>query len=205
MYCPKCKCEYVGWKEKCPACRTVLLDGKPKVTDVESTPIDYTTLIDAVVENGGTLTIEVVATDVEAKRARGFPYIGRGYAWAKRMEGAHEDCIVELITTEVGRDRKWTFPYFGYGFAWEKEMQGSVGGNALTLRAEKVARESKMTFPYAGYGRAWVQSMVGKCGEKLDVTLTITEVRQRKKLGFPYFGFGFAWANVGELTLTLAN
>jgi hypothetical protein len=195
----------MGWNEKCPACRTVLLEVKPKVTEAESNPIDYATLVSSIRENGGALTIELFATDVETKRGREFPYIGRGYAWTKRMEGAHEDCIVELITTEVGRDRKWTFPYFGYGFAWEKEMQGSVGGNALTLRAEKVARESKMTFPYAGYGRAWVQSMSGKCGEKLDATLTITEVRQRKKLGFPYFGFGFAWANVGELTLTLAN
>ena len=205
MYCPQCNCEYAGWTEKCPVCKSVLLDTKPSVMDVESTPIEYADLVNAVREQGGSLTIKMVATDIVTKRGREFPYIGRGYAWARQMEGAHGDYTFKLITTEVGRDRKRTFPYFGFGFAWEKEMQGSIGGNPLTLKAEKVARESKMRFPYAGYGFAWVQFMSGKCGDDLEATLTITEVRKRRKYGFPYFGFGFAWANAGELTLTLAD
>jgi hypothetical protein len=205
MYCPQCACEYSGWKEKCPVCKTTLLDGKPEVSNVESTPMDYADLVDAVRENGGALTIKMVATDIATKRGRQFPYIGRGYAWTKQMEGTCDDCTATLTTTDVGRDRKWTFPYFGYGFAWEKEMQGSVGGNPLTLEAEKVIRETRMGFPYAGYGRAWVQSMSGKCGEDLEATLTITEAQQRRKVSFPYFGFGYAWVNAGDLTLKLAE
>ena len=205
MYCPQCKCDYTGWTEKCPVCKSVLLDGKPNIFDVEAAPIDYADLVNAVRENGGSLTFEMVATDIATKRGRQFPYMGRGYAWARKMEGTRDEFTIKLTTTEVGRDRKWTFPYFAYGFAWEQEMQGNVGGNALTLKAEQVARERQMRFPYAGYGRAWVQSMSGKCGEALEVTLKITEVQQRKKYGFPYFGFGYAWANAGELTLTLAD
>lgn len=205
MYCPQCHCEYTGWTEKCPACKSVLLDKKPGVIDVEAAPIDYADLVEAVRENGGSLTIEMVATDIVTKRGRQFPYLGRGYAWAKQMEGVCDGLTIKLTTTKVGRERKWAFPYFAYGFAWEQEMQGSVGGNALTLKAEKVTRESQMRFPYAGYGRAWVQSMSGKCGEALEATLTIIEVQQRRKYGFPYFGFGFAWANAGELTLTLTS
>ena len=205
MYCPQCHCEYAGWNEKCPVCKSALLDNKPQVTDIESTPIEYADLVNTVRENGGTLTIKLVATDIATKRGRQFPYLGRGYAWTKQMEGTCEHCTAKLTTTEVGRDRKWGFPYFAYGFAWEKEMQGNVGGNALNLKAEKVIRESKMGFPYAGYGRAWVQSMVGKCGEELDAALHITEVRRRQKLEFPYFGFGYAWPNAGDLTLTLVE
>ena len=205
MYCPQCNCEYTGWKEKCPVCKSVLLGSKPNIAVLETSAIDYAALVDTVREHGGSLTIELVATDIATKRGRRFPYMGRGYAWTKQMTGAREDFIVKLTTTEVGRERKWTFPYFGYGFAWEQEMQGSVGGNAVDLKAEKVARQSKTTFPYAGYGWAWVQVMSGKCGEALEATLTITEVHKRKQYGFPYFGFGYAWANAGELTLTLAN
>lgn len=205
MYCPRCNCEYAGWKERCPVCKTALLEKKPAVTSIDSNPITYDTLVDAVRESGGTLTIEMAATEIETKRGRGFPYIGRGYAWAKKFQGGQDNLVVKLSTTEVGRARGWQFPYFGYGFAWENEMQGSVGGNPLILKAEEVARESKMGFPYLGFGRAWVQKMTGKCGEMLDTTLTITEVQQRQKSGFPFFGFGYAWANMGQLTLTLVE
>jgi len=205
MYCPECDCEYVGWSEKCPVCRTILLEAKTINIKVESEPLAYAALLDIVRENGGTLTIDMIATGIEMKRGRDLIYIGRGYAWAKHMEGECDGCYAELTTTEVGRERKRGFPYFGYGFAWEKEMQGSVSGNALTLKAEKVAREQKMEFPYKGYGRAWVQTMSGKCGGKLEAHLTITEVQQRKQWRFPYFGFGFAWPSAGKLTLTLVD
>lgn len=203
MYCPQCKCEYAGWQGKCPVCQSALLDAKPVVSEVEATSIYYADLVDKVRENGGTLNIEVFATEIEQKRGRAFPYLGRGYAWTKQMKGAFADQSVELITTAVGRDRTSTFPYFGHGFAWEKELQGNVGGNALTLQAEKVAQEKQLAFPYRGYGRAWVVSMSGSCGEELDAELTITEVKKRHQGGFPYFGFGFAWANAGQLTLKL--
>ena len=205
MYCPQCNCEYTGWNQKCPVCQTRLVEVKPEVTKIDSDLVDYAALVDAVREHGGTLTIEMKATDIETKRGRGFPYVGRGYAWANQFEGVNDDFSARLTTTEVGRSRKWTFPFFGYGFAWEKEMGGSVNGNPLTLKAEKVARESKMAFPYRGYGRAWVQEMSGECGEKLAAVLTITEVQKRKKWAFPYSGFGFAWANAGQLTLTLVE
>lgn len=203
MYCPQCNCEYTGWNQKCPVCQTELLAVKPESSKIKSDPADYAALVDAVREYGGVLTIEIKATDIETKRGRSFPYIGRGYAWTKQFEGIHNDFSARLTTTEVGRDRKRTFPYFGYGFAWEKAIQGSVNGIPFTLKAEKVARERKMAFPYRGYGFAWVQAMSGKCGEKLEAKLTITEVQNRKNWGFPYFGFGFAWANAGQLTLTL--
>lgn len=205
MYCPKCNCEYSGWNERCPVCQTVLLENKPPVTSIDSSTIPYDNLVEAVRENGGTLTIQMVATDIETRRGRGFPYLGRGYAWTKKLEGHLDRMSAQLTTTEVGRDRGWQFPYFGYGFAWENEMQGTVAGNPIILKAEKVARESKMGFPYRGFGRAWVQTMSGKCGEKIDTKLSVTEVQQRQKSGFPYFGFGYAWANAGQLTLTLVE
>jgi len=204
MYCPQCSCEYTGWKHKCPVCQTRLLEVKPNATHMKPSPIDYDSLVEAVRNYGGSITIEMETTDVESKRGRRMPYIGRGYAWAKQMEGSNANFSVKLQTSEVGRDRKWAFPYYGYGYAWEKSIQGSVNGNALTLTAEKVARERKVGFPYKGYGYAWVQSMSGDCGEKLKATLTISEVRKHKQWTFPYFGFGFAWVNAGKLTLTLA-
>ena len=204
MYCPQCNCEYTGWKQKCPVCQTRLLEVKPNATKIKSKPADYDSLVDAVREHGGSLTIEMEATEIETKRGRRMPYIGRGYAWAKQMEGINDHFSVTLRTCEVGRDRKWTFPYFGYGFAWEKSMQGNVNGNPLSLKAEKVSRQSKKGFPYKGYGFAWVQTMSGECGEKLRARLTITEVQKQRRWLFPYFGFGFAWANAGKLTLTLA-
>lgn len=203
MYCPHCKCDFEGWHGKCPICQAALLDAKPVVVNLESTSIDYADLVDEIRENGGTLTSNVVATEIEQKRGRSFPYLGRGYAWTKKLEGVYANHSVVLTTTEVGRDRTWTFPYFGHGFAWEKELQGNVGGNALILKAEKVAQDKQLAFPYRGYGRAWVVKMEGRCGDKLDAKFTTTEVKKRQTGSFPYFGFGYAWVNAGELTLTL--
>jgi hypothetical protein len=205
MYCPECKVEYQGWKSNCPVCQAVLLESKPTTVHPNGDPIRYDELVEIVRENGGSLTIELTATKIEKKRGRGFPYLGRGYAWAKEMEGAQEPLAARLSTTEVGRKRGYQFPYFGFGYAWEKAMQGEVSGNPVTLKAVKVARERKIAFPYQGYGRAWVQAMSGECGEALQADLKITEVKQRKEHGFPYFGFGYAWANAGELTLSLGR
>ncbi len=205
MYCPKCNCEYVGWREKCPVCRTNLLDAKPKTPEETPKPLPYADLLEKIREHDGSLTIEMVATEIEMKRGRAFPYIGRGYAWTKHLQGFCDSCSAELTISQIGRDRKRTFPYFGFGFAWEEEMQGSVSENALTLKAEKVARDQEMEIPYRGYGYAWAVEMSGKCGDRLNARLTVTEVRRRKERGFPYFGFGFAWPNAGQLTLTLVD
>jgi len=203
MYCPQCKCEYTGWNEKCPVCQTALLEAKPTINKVETVSTDYASLVDTVRANGRTLTIDVVATNIETKRGRAFPYLGRGYGWTKQFEGTYKQHVVILTTTEVGRDRTWGFPYFGYGFAWEKEISGEIDGNHLLLEADKVAQDKQLAFPYRGYGRAWVVSMSGSCGKELNAALKVTEVKKRQTGSFPYFGFGYAWANAGQLTLTL--
>jgi hypothetical protein len=205
MYCPECKCEYQGWNQKCPVCQTVLLETKPPEIQTDAKPIPYGELVDTLRETGGSITFDLTTTGIETKRRRSFPYIGRGYAWAKEMTGIHDQLTIKLNTTEVGRSRSWQFPYFGYGFAWEKEMEGNVGGNPLTLKADQVSRERKMAFPYLGYGRAWVQSMSGECGKEIRVHLQVTEVGQRKQHSFPYFGFGYAWVKAAQLKLSLSE
>jgi hypothetical protein len=203
MFCPECRCEFVGWTGKCPNCNTPLVEESPTVPGIAGKRVSYEALVDLVRENGGQLGIDLSTSEVRRERKWRFPWLGYGRAWAKRMQGAFEDMLVDLMTTEVGRDRGWTFPYLGYGFGWARRVQGSIGGNEVVLTAAKVGTEKKWGFPYFGYGYAWTQEMSGECGAQLAVGLTTTDVRRHRKWSLPYFGYGFAWANRGILTLTL--
>jgi hypothetical protein len=203
MFCPECRCEFVGWTGKCPGCKTPLVAKAPSVLCVSHEPIPYEALVDLVRESGGQLMIDLSTTEVERERKWRFPYLGYGRAWAKRMQGAFDDVPVDLVTTEVGRGRKWTFPYIGYGFGWAKSMRGNAGGNEVVLTAKKVGMDKKWGFPYFGHGYAWTQEMSGECGDQLEADLSTTDVRTQRKWGFPYLGYGFAWADKCTLTLTL--
>ena len=203
MFCPKCRCEFVGWTGKCPNCKTLLVEGLSPIPETADKPISYEALVDLVRENGGQLRIDLSTTDVGMEKKWGFPYSGYGFAWAKTMQGDFDDILVDLTTTEVGMEKKESFPYRGYGFAWAKAMRGYIGGNKVTLTAKKVAREKKWSFPYSGYGSAWTQEMSGECGGQLKADLLTTDVGRHKGWGFPYLGYRFAWANSSILTLTL--
>ena len=203
MFCPTCRCEFVGWTGRCPVCKTSLVEELPTVHETADKPIPYEALVDLVRENGGQLRIDLSTTDVGMEKKRGFPYSGYGFAWVKIMQGAFNDILVDLTTTKVGMEKKQRFPYRVYGFAWAKAVQENIGRNKVTLTAKKVAREKKWSFPYSGYGSAWTQEMSGECGGQLKADLLTTDVGRHKGWGFPYLGYRFAWANSSILTLTL--
>ena len=159
MFCPECRCEFVGWTGKCPGCKTPLVEESPSVPDVADKPIAYEALVDLVRENGGQLRIDLSTTEVGRERKWRFPCLGYGRAWAKRMQGAFKDVRVDLMTSEVGRGGKWSFPYQGHGFGWTRRMQGNVGGKEVVLTARKVGMEKKWSLPYLGYGFAWTEEM----------------------------------------------
>ena len=203
MYCPECKCEFEGWTGKCPNCRTPLVEGSPLIEEIAEEPISYEALVELVRENGGSLGIDLSASEVGKEMRRRFPYSGHGYAWTRRMQGVFNNILVDLATTEAGKERKERFPYRGFGFAWAKTIQGNVAGNQVTLTATEVGTDRKWSFPYSGFGYAWTQEMSGQCGDELKVDLRTTDVGRRRRSGFPYLGYGFAWASKGVLTLTL--
>ena len=203
MFCPQCRCEFVGWTDKCPDCHISLVEELPPIPEAADESISYEALVDLIRENGGQLKIDLSTTDVGMRRKGGFPYLGYKFAWAKRMQGDLKGNVVDLTTTRVGREKKWSFPYQGHGYAWTKRMEGHVGGNPLTLTANKVGREKRSSFPYRGYGFAWAQELTGECGDRLRVDLLVTDVGRKKGWSFPYSGYGSAWANEGVLTLTL--
>ncbi len=203
MYCPTCECEFEGWTGKCPNCKNPLQGGKPPVQISSQQQVDYESLVDIVKERGGTLNIELKASEVGKTKATRFPWMGFGYAWTKRMQGAREGVSVDLSTTKVGKDKKWSFPYQGLGYAWRQELQGSIGGNEVTLTAKKVTRKKTWSFPFRGYGYAWTEEMSGECGRDLLIELKTTEVKKIRRWLFPYFGFGYAWVKAGELSLSL--
>jgi len=202
MFCPNCKCEFVGWR-RCPDCEIILEESPPEVEATAGEPMAYDELLDLVRQNGGQIEIDVVVSGVNRERKLRFPYRGHGYAWARGMQGEGQGLSVRLATDQVGRKRGWSFPYLGYGYAWEKSMQGQVSGNPLELRATKVQRENKWRFPYLGYGRAWVESLAGECGQGLRAELEISEVAKKRSWTFPYHGYGFAWPKSGVLKLAL--
>lgn len=203
MYCPQCRCEFVEWIGKCPCCKIPLVHQVPPDRQNVSETISYEALVDLVRKNGGKLKIEVLTTDVGKNKRWRFPYLGYGFAWAKRMQGDFNNILVYLTTAAVGMERKWAFPYMGYGYAWARRMRGYIGGQEFSLAAKKVGMERKWGFPYMGYGYAWIQEMSGECGHRLRIHLLTTEVRREKRWEFPYQGYGFAWADKGMLTLTL--
>lgn len=206
MYCVVCKCEFEGWTEACPNCKTkLIMDKPPELSALSQTSLPYEDLLALVKENDGQLTVDLAASGICTEKQRAFPYLGYGYAWVKTMQGQHESLRVELHTTETGKDKSYSFPYFGYGFAWSKKMEGTFAGNVIVLSASRVERKTNRAFPYLGYCFAWTHEMTGQCGDSLKAVLTVTDVAQQKTYGFPYFGFGFAWENEALLTLSLVG
>jgi hypothetical protein len=202
MFCPQCRCEFPAWIRVCPDCKVPLTGELPPSPEYVDKTLSYDALVDMVRKNGNQLKIDLVATEVGRDRKWGFPYMGYGFAWTKRMKGTFDTISVDLITTEVGMEKKWGFPYRGYGFAWAKRMKGYIGGNEITLTAKKVSMEKKWGFPYQGYGHAWAQGMSGECGSLLKADFETTKVGRETKWGFPYMGYGYAWAQEGILTVT---
>ena len=194
MYCSECSCEFEGWTGNCPNCKTPLVERLPSIAEAADEPISYEALVDLVGKNGGSLRIDLSASEVGREKRRGFPYSGYGYAWTKRMRGVSNNILVDLATTGVGKAKKERFPYRGFGMAWAKAMQGSVAGNQVALTAKRVGTDRKWSFPYSGYGYAWAQEMSGQCGDELTVDLRTTDVGRRRRSGFPYLGYGLAWA-----------
>ena len=103
MFCPECKCEYVGWTGTCPDCKTPLVEEKPNEFEHADRPISYEDLLALVKENDGQLEIQLSTVGIQKERTWTFPYFGFGYAWATRMIGSSDDLMVELTTSEVGR------------------------------------------------------------------------------------------------------
>lgn len=205
MYCPTCQCEFVGWSSKCPQCQSHMVQEVPSISRPPDRPISYEALVELVRNEKGRLRLELATTEVGRRRGRSFPYFGYGYAWAKGVQGHHDDLLIDLDTTEVGRQRTWRFPYNGRGLAWVREMEGNVAGNGLSLAATRVVREETWSFPYFGYGYAWTEEMVGSCGEQLRARVRITEVGRDREQCFPWRGYGFAWERRGILVLTFGD
>lgn len=203
MYCLTCECEFDGWTGKCPSCKNHFQGGKHPVQSSNQQQVNYDSLVDIVKERGGTLNIQLKASEVGKTRATRFPWRGYGNAWTKRMQGAREGASVDLSTTKVAKDKKWSFPYQGHGCAWRQELQGSIGGNEVTLTAKKVTRKKTWSFSYFGYSYAWTEEMSGECGREPLIELKTTKVKKNRRKLFPYFGFGYAWVKEGELSLSL--
>ena len=64
MYCLDCRCEFEGWIGKCPNCRTPLVEGSPPSAETADEPVSYEALVDLVRESGGTLGIDLSASEV---------------------------------------------------------------------------------------------------------------------------------------------
>jgi len=203
MFCIKCRSEFKGLTSRCPDCKILLVRELAPLPEGEGGKVRYEDLVSLVKKNGGQLEIDLSAADIGIRRRWSFPYLGFGFAWVKRMQGASNGTFVDLATTETGMEKKRSFPFFGFRFAWAKKMEGYVGGNEITLIARKVSTERKWSFPYFGYGYAWAQEMSGECGSQIAATLRTTDVYRHKEWSFPYLGYGFAWANRGALMLVL--
>lgn len=204
MYCPNCQCEFDGWKNRCPQCRSALLDEPHPASESTHLPLTYPELVELVKSQGGEVQINLFAAGVKRKRKWRMPYLGYGYAWTKKMRGEFDGIAMKVETREEGRSRKWSFPYFGYGYAWIKNMEGSIGGHQISLTVRKVRKKRKQRFPYLGYGFAWAEELEGCCGDQLYAHLQTTEVGKKMERQFPYFGYGFAWEKQGTLRLVIA-
>lgn len=203
MYCPNCQCEFDGWKNRCPQCRSALAEKPPPMPETTNVHLSYADLVEFV-KSRGEVKINLRASNVKRERKWQIPYLGYGYAWAKKFQGVVEGFGVGLETQEEGRNRRWSFPYFGYGYAWIKNLEGNIGGHPLTLKAVKVHKERKQRFPYRGYGFAWTEELQGSCGDQLHAHLEINEVGRKMSRQFPYLGYGFAWEAQGTLKLAIA-
>jgi hypothetical protein len=106
-------------------------------------------------------------TQVGKEKKWSFPYLGRGFAWAKGMQGQIAGSEASLGTNRVGMEKKWRFPYFGYGYAWMRGMSGECGDQLkVGLSTTDFAEKRDWGFPYFGFGFAWANRGV------LTVTLT---------------------------------
>jgi hypothetical protein len=205
MYCPTCKCEFQGWKDRCPVCRRPLVDGLISRPQTSLKSIPYDDLVNIVEKSGGQLEIELSTIEVGRERKLAFPFRGYGFAWAARMHGLFNNISVDLQTVEVGKDTDWGFPYQGYGFAWEKKLEGTVSGNKFILESDKVCREKKFLFPYRGHGYAWTQELSGECGNQLKVNLKTTEIGKDNGWFLFYFGLGYAWISRAIICVSLKS
>lgn len=121
MYCPMRECESKGWTGKCPNCKSPLQGGKPPLQNSSQQQVDYDSLVDIVKERGGTLNIQLKASEVSKTRATRFPWIDFGYAWTEEMSGeCGRDRLIELKNNEVKKIQSWFFSYLGFGYAWVK-------------------------------------------------------------------------------------
>lgn len=204
-YCPNCRCSYVTWLDECPSCGTPFDITGPPAPAPTGPRISYDELLARVTEAGGVLKVELTVAQVERVKKSGFPYLGYGFAWEKRLVGALDGSPVEVKATEVSMSKRIGFPYAGFGFAWVRAMEGHVAGNEIELRSTAVEMKKNRGFPYFGYGYAWTREMIGTCGDRLRATLVATSVETSRRSAFPYRGFGFAWVSRATLTLKLTD
>lgn len=207
MYCTNCQCEFDGWYHRCPQCRNPL-GITPELslpTEMSSRVLSYDELVERVRSKNHLIEIDVLTSEVVVQRRWRFPYLGYGYAWAKRFQGGFEDIHAALTTVEEGRHKEWRFPYFGFGYAWPMRLSGHISGNPILLTVNKVRKERKMRFPYLGYGFSWAESFSGECGPQLSAHLRVTDAHKKMEWRFPFFGFGFAWENKAVFSLSLAE
>ena len=205
MYCPKCKCDFVGWTRKCPIDGTLLVGLNPIPDKPAHPPLPYETIVDLIRDNGGSYKIELSTTEVGRERKLTLPWRGYGFAWAKKMTGHINGIAVDLHIDEIGKKTDWGFPYQGYGFAWEQQMRGWVGGHEISLSATKVAHEKKFLFPYRGHGYSWAEELTGDCGKLIRANMKTIEVGRDRNWFLFYFGFGYAWISRATLVLSLVN
>jgi hypothetical protein len=205
VYCQECRCKYVGWKVRCPVCKSRLVDEPVSEKVYPEEILQYDTLIDTIRGNGGRIEIRLSTTDIGKRNRWNFPYFGYGYAWEKRMEGEFNNLSVILSASEVFFKRKSGFPYAGYGFGWVKSFRGAIGGNEITLSSTKVAREKIHTFPFFGFGRAWTEELSGQCGESITASFTTTRVGKKRRTTFPWLGYGYGWVQQGVLMLSVSE
>jgi hypothetical protein len=205
MYCPKCKCDFAGWTGKCPTDGAKLAEPSPLPDEPTHAAMPYETVVDLIRDNGGSYEIELRTIGVGREKKMSFPYLGYGFAWAKRMCGESNGIAVDLHIYEIGRDRDTGFPYQGYGYGWGKQMRGWVGGHEISLTATKVTREKKHLFPYRGHGYSWAAELSGECGKSIQAKMRAVEVDRDRNWFLFYFGFGYAWIRRATLILSLVD
>ena len=96
MYCENCRCEYSGWRGKCPVCKAEIMEVDRKISPDVTKPVPYDALVNTVRNHGGEIKAVLSATDVVRVQRWGFPYFGYGYAWEKGLSGNIDDIPVEL-------------------------------------------------------------------------------------------------------------
>ena len=205
MYCPRCKCDFVGWTGKCPIDGASLVPSSPVPDGPAHPPVPYETIIDLIRENGGSCEIKLRTTEVGRERKLSFPWRGYGFAWAKKLTGQINGIAVDLHIDEIGKKTDWGFPYQGYGFAWEQQMHGWVGGHEISLSATSVVHEKKFLFPYRGHGYSWTEELTGECGKLIRANMKTMGVGRDRSWFLFYFGLGYAWISRAILDLSLVG